>query len=88
MEKNKWLQDPVLRDIPKEKIHFLLALLDASHSLTQKEMLPFLIAFEKKRKESNISFEKSELDCILQAIQNHAAPEDIKMLELLKMLSI
>lgn len=87
MEQNDWLQDPVLQNVPKEKIHFLLALLKASHSLTQKEMLPFLIAFEKKRKESNISFEKSEIDCIIQAIRNHASPEDLKMLELLKALT-
>lgn len=87
MIQNEWLQDPVLKKVPKEKIHFLLALLKTSHTLTQKEMLPFLIAFEKKRKESNISFDKSELDCIIQAIQNHATPEDLKMLELLKALS-
>lgn len=87
MEQNEWLQDPILKKVPEEKIHFLLALLKASHTLSQKEMLPFLIAFEKKRKESNISFDKSELDCIIQAIQNHASPTDLKMLELLKALS-
>lgn len=87
MKDNDWIYDPVLKNIPQEKLHFLNALINASHSLTQKEMLPFLIAFEKKRKESNISFEHSELDCIIQAIRNHSTPEDLKMLELLKLLT-
>lgn len=87
MNQNEWIHDPLLANIPKEKIKFLNALLQASHSLTQKEMLPFLIAFEKKRKESNISFEKEELNCIIQAIKKYASPDDLKLIELMKAMS-
>lgn len=83
MNANEWIHDPSLQNISPKKLLFLQALFQAQKNLTQKEMLPFLIALNKKQTESNISFEPSELQCILEVLKKHASPQELNMITLL-----
>ena len=44
-----WMKEECVQSIPKEKLHFLQKLVFESSSLSQKELLPFLMALAKLR---------------------------------------
>ena len=51
-----WMKEDCVQSIPKEKLHFLQKLVFESSSLSQKELLPFLMALAQKSREASISF--------------------------------
>ena len=44
MDEREWMNDPALEGIDKSKLAFLEKLVIKSSSMTQKEMLPFLLS--------------------------------------------
>lgn len=71
-----WMQDPAIAHIDKAKLEFLQALVFESQALSKEQMLPFLMAVAKKGKDKNISFDETEIDCIVETIRRYAPPED------------
>lgn len=51
-----WMKEDCVQSIPKEKLQFLQKLVFESSSLSQKELLPFLMALAQKSYEASISF--------------------------------
>ena len=51
-----WMKEECVQSIPKEKLHFLQKLVFESSSLSQKELLPFLMALAQRIYEASISF--------------------------------
>lgn len=86
MNQNEWMNDPLVADIDKNKLHFLQALVFESQNLTRDQMLPFLMSIAQKGKAQNISFEESEINAIIAAIHKYASPEEIdKINKIMKM---
>ena len=56
-----WMKEDCVQSIPKEKLHFLQKLVFESSSLSQKELLPFLMALAQKSREASISFSDTEI---------------------------
>ena len=84
-----WMQEPAVRQIPREKLDFLQKMVFESSSLSQKELLPFLMALAQRSKAADISFSAEEMNAIIDAIKKHSSPAEItKMNQLLKLLSI
>lgn len=84
-----WMQEPAVRQIPREKLDFLQKMVFESSSLSQKELLPFLMALAQRSKAADISFSAEEMNAIIEAIKKHSSPAEItKMNQLLKLLSI
>lgn len=81
MEHNEWMNDPALTGIDKAKLLFLEKLVLQSSTLTQKEMLPFLLSLSKMSKENNISFDKTEMKLIYSVIQKYSTPDDIEKMQ-------
>lgn len=82
-----WMQEPSVRDIPKEKLDFLQKLVFESKTLSQKELLPFLMALAQRSKEEKISFSQEEINAIIEAIKKYSTPEEIaKINQLMKLL--
>ena len=81
MERNEWMNDPALAGIDKAKLLFLEKLVLQSSTLTQKEMLPFLLSLSKMSKENNISFDKAEMKLIYSVIQKYSTPDDIEKMQ-------
>lgn len=83
-----WMQEPAVRNIPKEKLDFLQKLVFESKKLSQKELLPFLMALAQRSKEEHISFSQEEMNAIIEAIRKYSTPEEIaKMNQLMKLLA-
>jgi len=78
MNHNEWMNDPALADFPKEKLMFLESLFLKSTSLTQKEMMPFLLSLAAESKKNNISFQKDEVKLIFSILQKYASNEDLE----------
>ena len=59
-----------------------------SSTLSQKELLPFLMALAQKSKSSNISFSKEEMNAIIEAIKKHSSPAEIaKINQIMKLMA-
>lgn len=81
MNNNQWMNDPLLANVDKNKLMFLGNLISQGSSLSQKEMLPFLLSFVKQSKNSNISFTKDEIQLIISVAKKYATPEELEKLE-------
>lgn len=77
MSDNTWMDDPALEGVDKSKLAFLEQLVIKSSTMTQKEMLPFLMSLSKLSRENNISFDKNEIQLIYSVIQKYSTPDDI-----------
>ena len=83
-----WMQEPSVACIPKEKLSFLQKLVFESSSLSQKELLPFLMALAQRSKAANISFSEEEMNSIIAAIKKHSTPAELaKMNQLMKLMA-
>lgn len=63
-----WMNDPALSSIDPNKLAFLTKLLMHGSTLTQKEMLPFLLDISRQSKENNISFSKNDIQLIYSVL--------------------
>ena len=76
-----WMNDKRIASIPKEKLDFLQKMFFESKNLSQKELMPFLMALAGRAKKEKISFEQSEVDLILSVIREHSSPEECKKID-------
>ena len=81
MSYNDWMNDPALTDFPKEKLEFLEKLFLKASTLTQKEMMPFLLSLAAESKKNNISFQKDEMQLIYSILQKYATKEDLEKMQ-------
>lgn len=81
MSDNTWMNDPALEGVDKSKLAFLEQLVIKSSTMTQKEMLPFLMSLSKLSRENNISFDKNEIQLIYSVIQKYSTPDDIAKMQ-------
>ena len=83
-----WMKEDCVQNIPKEKLQFLQKLVFESSSLSQKELLPFLMALAQKSREASISFSDTEISSILMAIRKYATPEEqLKMNQIVRLMA-
>lgn len=83
-----WMKEDCVQSIPKEKLQFLQKLVFESSSLSQKELLPFLMALAQKSREASISFSDTEISSILTAIRKYATPEEqLKMNQIVRLMA-
>ena len=54
MSETQWMDDERLSSIPKEKLQFLQKMFFESKKLTQKELMPFLMALAGRAKKEKI----------------------------------
>lgn len=80
-ESPAWMQDPIVQKVPREKLDFLQKLVFESASLSQKELLPFLMALAQRSKTEQISFSPDEVDAVITAIKTHSTPEEIRRMD-------
>ncbi|HJA94556.1 MAG TPA: hypothetical protein H9717_15830 [Candidatus Eisenbergiella merdipullorum] len=86
-EKPRWMQEPSLKDIPEEKLDFLQKMVFESKELSQKELLPFLMALAQRSRSANITFSTDEMNTIIEAIKKYSTPEELlKMNQIMKLM--
>lgn len=77
----EWMNDPRIASIPKEKLDFLQKMFFESKKLTQKELMPFLMALAGRAKKEKISFDQQEVDNILSVLKENSSPEECKKID-------
>lgn len=77
----EWMKDPRIASIPGEKLDFLQKMFFESKKLTQKELMPFLMALAGRAKKEKITFEQQEVDMILAVIKENSSPEECKKID-------
>lgn len=81
-----WMKDPAISNIAPEKLMFLQKMVFESQKLSQKELMPFLMALASKSKSNNISFSQEEMDIIIETLKKYSTPEElVKMNQVLSM---
>lgn len=86
-EKPRWMQEPSLKGIPEEKLDFLQKMVFESRDLSQKELLPFLMALAQRSRSANITFSTEEMNTIIEAIRKYSTPEELlKMNQIMKLM--
>ncbi len=77
----EWMKDPRIASISKNKLDFLQKMFFESKKLSQKELMPFLMALAGRAKKEKISFEQNEVDMILAFIKENSSPEECKKID-------
>lgn len=67
-----WMQDDLVRDIPREKLEFLSTLFAKGHGKSQKEMMSLLMPAIRKAKQEHLTFTPQEMQAAITAIKNTA----------------
>ena len=58
-----------------------------SRELSQKELLPFLMALAQRSRSANIAFSSGEMNAIIEAIRKYSTPEEIlKMNQIMRLM--
>lgn len=79
-----WMQDELVRNIPREKLAFLAAMLDQGKGKSQKELMSRMLPLLKEAREKGLQFTASETTAAIAAIRKHSdAAENAKIDELL-----
>ena len=79
-DKPEWMREPSLKDIPHQ-------MLFESKTLSQKELMPFLMALAQRSRSANITFTQEEMTVIIEAIKKYSTPEELmKMNQIMKLM--
>lgn len=76
-----WMSDPLVKDIPEKKLHFLEELFAKGHGKSQKEMLAFAMPMMKKAKQENLTFTPQEMNAAIAAIRKHSSKEELSQID-------
>lgn len=70
------MKDPLVRDIPKEKLQFLGEMFAQGNGKSQKEMMTFLMPMLKKARQENLTFTPQEMNAAIAAIRRHSSDRE------------
>ncbi len=72
-----WMNDPLVKDIPKEKLAFLKEMFEGGKGKSQKEIMLYMMPMMKKAKQQNLTFNNAELNAAITAIKKHSTQEEL-----------
>ena len=76
-----WMADPLVKDIPEQKLQFVEQLFAKGHGKSQKEMMAYLMPMMKKAKEENLTFTPQEMNAAIAAIRKHSTREELTQID-------
>lgn len=76
-----WMADPLVKDIPEQKLQFVEQLFAKGHGKSQKEMMAYLMPMMKKAKEENLTFTPQEMNAAIAAIRKHSTQEELSQID-------
>lgn len=79
--KPAWMADPLVKDIPEQKMRFLEQLFSDGRGKSQKEMMAFLIPMMKKAKKEGLTFTPQEMNAAIAAIRKHSSREELQQID-------
>lgn len=76
-----WMKDPLVKDIPPQKLQFLGQMFAQGNGKSQKEMMTFLMPMLKKARQENLTFTPQEMNAAITAIRRHSNTEEQKEID-------
>ena len=76
-----WMADPLVNEIPKQKLDFLGQLFSEGRGKSQKEMMTYLMPLMKKAKQENLTFTPQEMSAAIAAIRKHSSEEELTQID-------
>ena len=80
-QNSKWMDDPKLAGLDREKLKMLQGLADQGTSKSQSDMLPFLMSAAAKGRENGLRFSPDEIDTIIQVMKIGKSPKEAARLD-------
>ena len=78
-----WMEDELVRTIPKEKLDFLEKMFYLGQGKSQKELMGSLLPLMKEAKEKGLTFTPTEMNAAISAIRNAGSAEEKKEIDAL-----
>ena len=76
-----WMQDELVKDIPREKLDFLSKLFAQGHGKSQKEMMALLMPAMRKAKQEHLTFTPQEMQAAITAIKKYSTEAELRQIE-------
>lgn len=76
-----WMQDDLVKDIPREKLEFLSTLFAKGHGKTQKEMMALLMPAMRKAKQEHLTFTPQEMQAAITAIKKYSSKAELQQIQ-------
>lgn len=77
----EWMNDELVKDIPKEKLQFLGSIFTEFQGKNQKELMQQMMVVMRKAKEQNMTFNPTEMNSAIAAIKKHSSPEELEKID-------
>ena len=80
MSNNKWMDDPVLEGISKERLEVLTNIIEGAKGMEPKD----IIRQSNMAGKQGINFTNAETELILNVLKEDMSPEEIKRVDMVK----
>ena len=76
-----WMQDDLVKDIPREKLDFLSSHFAQGHGKNQKEMMALLMPAMRRAKQEHLTFTPQEMQATITAIKKYSTESELRQIE-------
>ncbi len=76
-----WMQDDLVRNIPREKLDFLGKLFAQGHGRNQKEMMALLMPAMRRARQEHLTFTPQEMQAAITAIKKYSTESELRQIE-------
>lgn len=81
MNDHSWMNHPSLSSIDPAKLQMLSAFAEQAQGKKQNELLPFLMSAASQSRSSNLSFDSSEMDAVINVMKLGKSPQEIQRID-------
>ena len=76
-----WMQDDLVRNIPREKLDFLGKLFAQGHGRNQKEMMALLMPAMRRARQEHLTFTPQEMQAAITAIKKYSNEAELQQIQ-------
>ena len=76
-----WMQDDLVKDIPREKLEFLSTLFCQRARQITKEMMALLMPAMRKAKQEHLTFTPQEMQAAITAIKKYSTEAELQQIQ-------
>lgn len=76
-----WMQDDLVKDIPRQKLDFLSQMFSQGHGKSQKEMMALLMPALRRAKKEHLTFTAQEMQAAITAIKKYSTESELQQIE-------
>jgi hypothetical protein len=84
MSDTSWTNNPKLHNIDPRKMAILLDLMKQAEGKPMEQMVPILMAANKRLQQQNMTFTKDESDVMIEVLTKNMSPKEKAQFEMIK----